>query len=48
MEVVAEAATTPINAVTGTSKIVVDGYIKTGMLVLNARYLASPFFPLIR
>src|SRR6266480_7810687 len=43
-EVVAEVVTTPISAVTGTNRIVVDGYIRTGMLVLNARYLANPFF----
>jgi hypothetical protein len=40
-EVVAEVATTPINAVTGTSRIVVDGYIRMGMHVPNARYLAK-------
>ena len=45
MEVVAEVATTPINAVTGTSRIVVVGYIRMVMLVPNARYLAKPISP---
>jgi hypothetical protein len=45
MEVVVEVVITPINAVTGMSKIVVDGYIRTGMLVQNARYLVKSFSP---
>ena len=43
MEVVEEVATILISVVIGTNKIVVDGYIRMVMHVLNARYLVKSF-----